>query len=110
MTYLETVIELSVKEILEILVVIISFILVYFSYKTYTDLKNIKSLFSSPFKLINFGFIFFSLSMLCELIDSFYLENFFIMFYLRVYKNKLLSRQWNNDSIYQSKEDELNES
>ena len=77
MAYLETAIGLSVKEIFEFLVVIISFILVYFSYKTYLNLKNKNSLFTKSFKLIGLGFMFFALSMLFELIDSFYLDYIF---------------------------------
>ena len=74
MAYLETIIGLSVKEILEFLVVFVAFALVYFSYKTYSDLRFRKSLFESSFKWINFGFIFLFLSMLFELLDSFYLK------------------------------------
>jgi len=70
----ETVFNITIKEVLEIIVAAISLVLFYVSYKTFTDLRIYKSKYAASFKLISFGFMFFFFSMLFELIDSFYFK------------------------------------
>lgn len=77
MAYFETAFGLTIKEILEVIVVVISLVLLYFSNKAFVNLKAEKSKYSDAFKLISLGFLFFFISMLFELIDSFYLDYIF---------------------------------
>jgi len=77
MAYFETAFGLTIKEILEVVVVVVSLVLFYFSNKAFDNLKAEKSKYSGPFKLISLGFLFFFISMLFELIDSFYLDFIF---------------------------------
>ena len=74
MVYFETIFGLTIKVILEIVVVVVSLFLFYFSRKAFVNLKAEKSKYADSFKLISFGFLFFFISMLFELIDSFYLD------------------------------------
>ncbi|HLC87168.1 MAG TPA: hypothetical protein VJH65_02760 [Candidatus Nanoarchaeia archaeon] len=67
----------TIKEILEILIVLLSLLIVFLSGRIYYNLKKKKSLFAGPFRLIYFGFLLLFFSMVFELIDSFYLSYLF---------------------------------
>ena len=67
----------NIKIILEVIIVLVSFILSYISYGTFIQLKFEKSKFKDAFKLISIGFFLLLLSLFFELVDSFYLESLF---------------------------------
>ena len=73
----ETSIGLTVKEILEIVIVLLSFAVFYFSYKfIHENIPKVKK-FPFQFKAISLGFFIFFISMIFELIDSFYFDLLF---------------------------------
>lgn len=68
---------ITTKIVLEIVIVLVSLILSYTTYKVFSHLKADNSRFRDAFKIIFWGFFLFFLSMLFELIDSFYLDTLF---------------------------------
>ncbi len=82
MAYFEMIANLIVKELLEIVIVILSFFLSYASYRAFLDIKKQNPRFVKPAKHIFYGFSFFFISMIFELVDSFWLKSAFDEFQL----------------------------
>jgi len=74
MVYFDTIFNLELKEILEIIVIVVSLMVVYASYcGIFQGSKKNKQSTNLP-ALVFTGFLFFFFSMLFELIDSFYFD------------------------------------
>ena len=62
---------MSLKEILEIVIIILTFYLFHLSHKYYLQLKDDSSKYTSSFRSISFGLLFFFFSMLLEFLDNY---------------------------------------
>jgi len=77
MAYFEIINGITAKSLLELIIVFLVSYLVYLSYLVYSNFKKRKQDCAIYSKHIFYGFLFFFLSMLFELIDSFWLDYLF---------------------------------
>lgn len=64
--------EIGIKEILELVIVILSLVLYYFSQKIYIFALTKKNSLSNFYKNLSKAFLFFFIASVCELLDSFF--------------------------------------